>query len=1330
MMMGGVLYAVTQSPMSLLMVGFTPLMMIGSWLDGRLSGRRKKRGDMQRFDEILAAERQVLTELRDSEAKVRAEETPAFAEIAAAITGRSSLLWVRRPEHRAFLELRFGEGVLPSRTRVKLPARADATAEHWQALTDLEAEFAQVAEVPVLEQLERCGSIGVAGEPYWAEGIARSLVVQLAGLHSPAELALAGFVGPDDSETWEWLKWLPHVDSVTSPVPCWPLADDAPSAIRLVTALEGLLETRRALIHTRASVRSHLDTVEGDDRAKAETVTALPVTPAVVVLVLDGQQGDTARLIALAEQGPDAGIFLIWVARERAQIPAACRTFAELGHGAGSVSFVRSGDCVPLTRLEHADAGLARELARRLAPVEDMGARALDESDLPTAVNLCELHPVDLLGGPESISQAWMRSGTITSQWVSGVDREPVSLAAVVGQGPDGPSVIDLRVHGPHALVGGTTGAGKSEFLQSWIMSMAAGISPDRLTFLLVDYKGGAAFAECTDLPHTVGLVTDLSPHLVRRVLTSLRAELRYREALLAEHGAKDLITLERRSDPAAPPVLVIVIDEFAALATEIPEFVDGVIDVAQRGRSLGLHLIMATQRPAGVIKDNLRANTNLRVALRMADEADSSDVIGVKDAAFFGVETPGRGAIKVGPGRIAHFQTGYLGSRASGPAIAPSRLELRPLGFTEGCPIDLPPEPEGRVSRSSARDIEVLRDGIIAAATGAGLAKPRRPWLDVLPEQLALEVLETYFDLDHGARDHTDGAVVGLRDKPSEQLQSPVIVNLDEAGSIAIIGASGTGKTSALITMAAALSTTAAANPVQIYAIDAAGGALDALRPLPTVGAVAPLSDLELTGRLLRRVLEQIGERGPRYAAARASGLRAYRQVAGAPSEPRILLIIDGLAAFRQETETVGGPTSLFQMLGEIMANGRSVGVHVVLTSDRPSAVPAAMASTLQQQYVFRLASPHDYGYLGVAGDVLEDAPPGRALLVGSDDEVQFALVGGEPALAAQASAIERLAPELDAQGVSQTPEVCNAPVRVELGQLPIVLADRATYGIDTLTLEAIGMPVRGLGVIAGPTGSGLSTAALTCVAALQRFAVSRNEPFDTVLLTLVPNGLRVLHRWGRVAHGEEAVRDLARELTIALGGKPAGRGSFASRSGPIEGLVGAPIGVSDGGSVVGKNGTASGTEVPGGVDQLRFPHPGARSVVVVERPAEAEGTEAIAELVALAKAARRADTLVLFEFEQGTGAGIWDLFAALKQPAWGLALQPDEGESQSPFRETFGRVKRADFPPGRGFAIESGRVTPVQVAVPIGLLNRVTDQVSSTDEPGTEPENRHEEE
>lgn len=1278
-LLGGVMYAVTASPMALMMAAFSPLMMIGSWLDTKMGSARKFKREFEHFQQTLAIERDELLELQAREVAVRGAETPTLGEVARSIHERNSLLWTRRPEHRAFLEVRFGTGVLPSRTELQLPPRGEAAPGEWNALRDLETEFGDVAPVPVLERFDRCGSIGVAGPRPLMENMVRSLIVQLVGLHSPSELVLACFTHPDNESRWDWLKWLPHVGSAASPLSTWSLASHDQNSLQLLVELEQLLEGRKRTAKSPDTVRSHQTADTRNDDAQGEAVQHRPTTPAVIVVVLGEAIASMPRLVALAEHGPDVGIHLVWATSQQALLPAACRTFVELNNQESRVNFVRSGAQVVLQHIEHLSEEDALLLARALAPIEDASALVLDESDLPKRVNLREIHAADLLGGPAAIVHSWGRSGTLISQWRRGEEREPLSLAVVVGQGLNSGASLDLRADGPHALVGGTTGSGKSEFLQTWIMSMAATFSPDRLNFLLVDYKGGAAFAECTDLPHTVGLVTDLSPRLVHRALTSLRAELRYREELLAERGMKDLMSMERRSDSAAPAILVIVIDEFAALAADVPEFVDGIVDIAQRGRSLGLHLIMATQRPSGVIRDNLRANTNLRIALRMADESDSSDVINVKDAAYFDNSTPGRGAIKIGSDRITHFQTGYLGGRAS-DASKRSPLKLRSFGFSEGEQWDIPEGgPGSRAARrrgiTMPRDIERVRDCIVSAAIAEGLEQPRRPWQDELPHVVDVYDLMRSAQGSAGLNPASESSrtrpsekyVIGVQDRPGEQSRTLVRLDFDEIGNLLCLGAGGTGKTMLLTTVAAVLSTDADESPVHIYGIDAAGGALGAIAELPTVGSVASLGDTELTGRILRYLLDAILERGPRYAAAHAGTLTEYRRVSGETKEPRLVLLLDGFGALRQASEMESGPLSPMALLADIMTTGRALGVHVVLTADRPAVIPASLAASLQQQFVLRLASTHDYSFLGVPSEVFAEAPPGRAVLAGDANEIQFASLDGSRDTASQARALQTLAARLQALGIQDAPEVRNAPERISLRDLPPVppgspgasgqyggqgapgAKNFPVFGIDTRSLVPVAMPTSGLAVIAGPAGSGQSTTALTMVEALEKWAAEQGQSIETTLLTFHSDGLRRARTWGRVACGEVEVKELVEELIKGFGGK------------------------------------LSGTQ----------------GVVVVERPAEAEGTEALSAMVALAKAARRAPMLVIFEFELGV-TGAWELLSALKQPRWGVALQPDDADSGSPFRAALGRVRRADFPPGRGFVIESGRATPIQIALP----------------------------
>ncbi|MFC7764715.1 FtsK/SpoIIIE domain-containing protein [Leucobacter soli] len=517
LLIGTAMYAITRSPASLIMVVLSPVMMIGAWLDGVFGGRRRSGHETRRFGERLAAERERLDELRRLEIAVRAQEVPATAEVEAAIAGRGALLWTRRPEHRSFLEVRLGDGELRSRTRLVLPPHEDTAPAHRRELEALADRYRDVGPVPVTEHLDRCGCLGIAGRSRRAGGMARALILQLVGLHSPEDLVLACFAGSGHETEWSWLAWLPHVDPVGGPIPTGQLADSPERCTGLLQALEALADARAAHTRERRRTRSDLDAGAQGSTGPSDAAPGPPALPIVIVLVLDGHAADRSRLIALAEVGPDVGIHLVWVADDPTRLPAACRTFVAFdapppdggvcgvgnpGEAASTVAedcaegaeaqvgFVRSGTVVPLARAESTEPSTAAELACGFASVEDAATRVLDESDLPRAVALPDLHDIDLLGGAEPIVQAWASSGSILADWRRGDERPTGSLAVVVGQGPAGPTTIDLRSHGPHALVGGTTGAGKSEFLQSWIMSLAASVSPDRIAFLLVDYKG------------------------------------------------------------------------------------------------------------------------------------------------------------------------------------------------------------------------------------------------------------------------------------------------------------------------------------------------------------------------------------------------------------------------------------------------------------------------------------------------------------------------------------------------------------------------------------------------------------------------------------------------------------------------------------------------------------------------------------------------------------------------------------------------------------------------------------------------------------------------
>ncbi|MDN4597348.1 FtsK/SpoIIIE domain-containing protein [Leifsonia virtsii] len=1129
LLLGGAMFFLTKNPTSLLFVLLSPVMMIGNYVTGRSRGKRRLKKAIAVFDKRLEALTEKLDVEREREIELRRAESPTTHAALAEALQRGPLLWTRRPEHWSFLNVQLGVGSMLSRNTIQNNDRGEMIVEFQERLDAVIQAHERVEPVPVLDNLYESGALGIAGPVEHTVGSVNATLVQLTALHSPAELVVAALVSPRWSRELEWLKWMPHTSSPHSPLAGGHLADSASSAASVLGAIEDLVADRLAAIREakrRGAMEQERAALQRGAEVGSQATddgTPSPI-PAVVVVISDDVSIDRARLVQLAESAADAGVFPIWVSTDTAALPAVCRTYVEHADAPdrATVGFVRLGETIPDVVTEPITSDVALDYAKRMAPVIDAGALVADASDLPRNVSLVSLLGYDLAESSSAVIDRWRQNASIHDRTAGTrpAKRRPGTLRAIIGSAGVDAMHLDLRTQGPHALVGGTTGAGKSEFLQAWVLGMAAEYSPDRVTFLFVDYKGGSAFADCVNLPHCVGLVTDLSPHLVRRALTSLRAELHYREHLLNRKKAKDLLELEKRGDPDSPPALVLVIDEFAALVGDVPEFVDGVVDIAQRGRSLGIHLIMATQRPAGVIKDNLRANTNLRIALRMADESDSQDVVGVADAAHFDQGLPGRGLAKTGPGRLTRFQSAYAGGWTS---REPERagVEVAELRFGGEVRWEEPRAAEEPERELGPTDQQRLVATMIGAHTAAHLPAPRRPWLDELAGVYDLGLL----------RQRTDSELLlGVADIPDRQEQRPVYFNPDVDGNLAVFGTGGSGKSTVLRTLASAAAITPRGGPVHVYGLDFGAGSLRMLEKLPHVGSIIPGDDPERIIRLFRMLKETLEDRGPRFAEANASNITEYRSLTGRLDEPRILLLVDGFPSFREDFEIPAGRSQWYDVFRDLLADGRRLGMHVALTGDRAGAVPTAIGSLVQRRVVLRLADD-GYGMLDVPSDILSPAsPPGRAIVDGY--ETQVAVLGGSRAVADQSEAVRRLAEAMERAGIPHAPVVGSMPKELDPASLPDSVGGKPVLGIGDADLGPLGFDPSGTLLLAGPPASGRTTALAAIADAVARFdAETRLYYVGSARSPLAGSAL-----WTDRALTPADAAELAKDLTTAI--------------------------------------------------------------------------------------------------------------------------------------------------------------------------------------------------
>jgi S-DNA-T family DNA segregation ATPase FtsK/SpoIIIE len=1237
--LGVALFAMQGNPRTLLVVVLSPLMLLGNFISQRTQVGQRARKETEVFERTFEELEESLYRERPREREIRNAEVPPVAVVFDEAMRLGPMLWTRRPEHWNFLSVRLGTTEALSRTTVKQSETPEALQEFVDRVDRLRDRYRSIDGVPVLESLQSVGVIGIAGGEREAADALRGLCVQLFGLHSPNELVAIALTEPRWATQLEWLKWLPHTSSERSPFRDLPLSDSASTGAAMLSGLEELVMQRsKAASSPRLPLDDEWDPMRyGTDVRRAAEEATFPGQTAVVVIVTADAPVDRARLTQVLERGADVGVYGLFVAPVVDALPAVCRSFVDVTNGLehAHAGTVRSGVDYPDTAVEGVSNELMTILAKRLAPVVDASTVIEDASDIPNSVMFLSLVGTELAADPGAAVERWRENNTIIDRSGAVLPRlkKAGTLRAIVGQGATDAMALDLRTHGPHALVGGTTGAGKSEFLQAWVLGMAAAHSPDRVTFLFVDYKGGSAFADCVDLPHTVGLVTDLSPHLVRRALTSLRAELHHREHLFNRKKAKDLLELEKRRDPDTPPALVLVIDEFAALAGEVPEFVDGVVDIAQRGRSLGIHLIMATQRPAGVIKDNLRANTNLRVALRMADESDSKDVVDDPVAARFDPSIPGRGIAKTGPGRLVPFQSAYAGgwSTDEPPAADVGVAELR-FGSVQRWELPDSGESDSHDVDPGPNDQKRIVASLVAAADLARIPAPRRPWLDDL---------ESTVDIRQLRAGRPGFILIGKRDVPERQLQEAVYFEPDRDGSLLVYGTSGSGKSTVLRTVAIAAAMGRRPENVAVYGLDFGAGALKSLEALPHVGSIIPGDDAERVQRIMRSLGGILDDRAKRFSAANASSIAEYRELTGR-DEARIVVLLDGLPQFRAEWESTTARMPFYQALMRVLGEGRPLGVHVVATADRSGSVPTAISSNVSRRVVLRLSDENAYALLNAPKDVLDErSAPGRAIVDGF--ETQIAVLGGTPNVAEQTKLLGQWADELRTLGAREVDEIGSLPTRLAWQALPDRIGEFPVLGVAEDTLAPREFDPVGTFVVAGPPSAGKTNAMKALVTSVVRF--------DPNVRLFHFGGrrsqLKEFAPWMRSATTPDEAKDLATELAELV----------ADES----------------------------------LD--------ARLMIVIEDVPQFADSPAERPLKALFQAVNRSEHLLIGDADVTQVTSGFGLVGDFKGGRKGIILKPDAFDGDSVFKVPFPKVKRSDFPDGRGIFVQAGRQVTVQL-------------------------------
>ncbi|MGI5269179.1 type VII secretion protein EccCa [Nonomuraea sp. CA-218870] len=886
-------------------------------------------------------------------------------------------LWERRSRDEDFATVRLGTGVQKLAIQLIPPDSKpveDLDALAAGALRRFIRAHSTVAGLPVAVALGSFARIRVTGDPTTVRDLIRSMIAQLTVFHSPDDMRIMVCAGAETMPHWEWVKWLPHA--------LHPEEADAAGQVRLMT--ENLAELDR------------LVGGELKERARFRPGAAAEALPYHVLIVDGGHVPQDSQL------GSDAiqGVTVIDLSRGTSEVEEKSTLrldvqpdgfhMVKIDH-TGKEHRTRLGDPDRLDYLR------AEGLARQLAPLR-ASASAVGEAEDVLSANTTL---TDLLGiGDPTIldpSLAWRPR--------AGRNR----LRVPIGLGADG-RVVELDIKesaqggmGPHGLVIGATGSGKSELLRTLVLGLAVTHSSEILNFVLVDFKGGATFLGLDSLSHVSAVITNLEDELplVDRMYDALHGEMVRRQELLRSAGNyASLRDYERAREQGAEltplPTLFVVLDEFSELLSAKPEFIELFVMIGRLGRSLGVHLLLASQRLEEGRLRGLDTHLSYRIGLRTFSAMESRVVLGVADA-YELPSAPGNGYLKFDTTGMTRFKAAYVsGSYQSDNRHAgddEGHTILRQIVEYGSAYVPLPVMPK-KPREAPAAEVDErspqnsLLDILVRRLQGHGPAA-HRIWLPPLGEPPTLGHLLPQLSVTPELGLSTPGwsgrgtlhAVIGIIDKPFEQRRDPYWLDLSgAAGHVGVAGGPQSGKSTVLRTLVSSLALIHTPREVQFYCLDFGGGGLATLEGLPHVGGVATRLDAERVRRTVAEVSGILHQRERSFAENGVDSIATYRRMVADGSLQGdgfgdVFLVVDGWLTIRQEFE------SLEAVITDLAARGLGYGIHVVAATNKWSEFRPSIRDLFGTRIEFKLGDAYESEISRKASLAVPDGVPGRGL-------------------------------------------------------------------------------------------------------------------------------------------------------------------------------------------------------------------------------------------------------------------------------------------------------------------------------------------------------------